>query len=112
MNPVYARIWQTTLQIPAGSVASYGQIADLSGLPGRARLVGKAMGLAPKTMQVPWFRVLRADGKIAFPAGSELAEKQKGQLQEEGVVVLNNRVKLREFQWQPDLSELLFKLSY
>ena len=112
MNPVYARIWQTTLQIPSGSVASYGQIADLAGLPGRARLVGKAMGAAPEKLQVPWFRVLRSDGKIAFPAGSELAEKQKGHLQQEDVVVLNNRVRLKEFQWQPDLSELLFKLSY
>ena len=43
----YQRIWQTVLQIPAGKVASYGQIADLAGLPGRARLVGKALGKAP-----------------------------------------------------------------
>lgn len=112
INPAYIRIWKTTQQIPAGHVASYGQIADLSGLPGRARLVGKALGYAPKEMQVPWFRVLRSDGKIAFPAGSEVAEKQTGLLQEEGVVVLNNRVKLKAFGWQPDLAELLFKLDY
>ncbi|MFN6263725.1 MAG: MGMT family protein, partial [Chromatiaceae bacterium] len=35
MNPHYSRIWQTVQQIPAGKVASYGQIADLAGLPGR-----------------------------------------------------------------------------
>ena len=39
----YQRIWQTVLQIPVGKVASYGQIADLAGLPGRARLVGKPL---------------------------------------------------------------------
>lgn len=111
-NPVYARIWQTTLQIPVGKVACYGQIADLAGLPGRARLVGKAMGFAPDGLAVPWYRVLRSDGKIAFPAGSELANEQKGRLQEEGVVVLNNRVRLNAFQWQPDLGELLFKLNF
>ncbi len=106
------RIWQTTLLVPKGKVASYGQVADLAGLPGRARLVGKAMGYAPKAMQVPWYRVLRSSGQIAFPPGSELADTQKGLLQQEGVVVLRNRVKLAEFQWQPDLTELLFKLQY
>lgn len=108
----YQRIWKTTLLIPKGKVASYGQIADLAGLPGRARLVGKAMGYAPKEMQVPWYRVLRSSGQIAFPQGSEGAEQQKGLLQEEGVAVLRNRVKLSEFQWQPNLAEILFSLDY
>lgn len=108
----YQRIWKTTKLIPAGNVASYGQIADLAGLPGRARLVGKAMGYAPKEMQVPWYRVLRSSGQISFPKGSEMAAKQKGLLQEEDVVVLNSRVKMAEFQWQPDLAELLFSLEY
>lgn len=106
-NTQYLKIWKTTLQIPVGKVASYGQVADLAGLPGRARLVGKAMGYAPKEMQVPWYRVLRSNGQIAFPKGSENAEKQTGSLQEEGVAVFNNRVKLKEFQWQPGLGELL-----
>ncbi len=101
------QIWQTVYQIPKGKVASYGQIADLAGLPGRARLVGKALGYAPKELNIPWYRVLRSSGQLAFSAGSHQAEKQKGLLQEEGVVVLNNRVKLENFSWQPDLGELL-----
>jgi len=32
-------------------------------------------------------------------------------LQEEAIVVVNNRVKLMTFQWQPDLAEMLWKLS-
>ncbi|GAB2688436.1 MGMT family protein [Aliiglaciecola aliphaticivorans] len=108
----YERIWNTVLQIPIGRVASYGQIADLAGLPGRARLVGKALGYAPDSLQVPWYRVLRSDGKIAFPAQSEKSNEQTGLLQQENVAVLSNRVKLKEFQWQPDLAELLFKLTY
>ena len=108
----YQKIWQTVLAVPAGKVASYGQIADLAGLPGRARLVGKALGHTPDHLQVPWYRILRSNGQIAFPPGSEQAKRQTGQLQEEGVVVLNNRVRLKEFQWQPDLAELLFKLEY
>lgn len=110
-NSHYLKIWRTTKKIPVGKVVSYGQVADLAGLPGRARLVGKAMGYAPQDMQVPWHRVLRSNGQIAFPNGSDQALEQTGLLQEEGVTVFNNRVSLKDFQWQPELSELL-QLEY
>ena len=108
----YERIWKTVELVPPGKVASYGQIADLAGLPGRARLVGKALGMVPPPRQVPWFRIVRSNGQIAFPPGSDSAEQQKGLLQEEGVVVLNNRIKLSNFQWQPELADILFRLEY
>lgn len=108
----YAQIWQTVKQIPFGQVASYGQIADLAGLPGRSRLVGKALGAVPHCYHLPWYRVLRSNGQIAFPAGSAVAEKQKELLQKENIVVVNNRVKMKDFQWLPDLSELLHKLNF
>ena len=112
-HKTYSRqIWQTVSAIPAGKVASYGQIADLAGLPGRARLVGKALGQVPDSLKVPWYRVLRSNGQIAFPAGSEQAQLQQGLLQQENVAVFNNRVKLSEFQWHPELAELLWKLRY
>lgn len=108
----YIRIWQTVRVIPPGRVASYGQIADLAGLPRRARLVGKALREAPQDSGVPWHRVLRADGRIAFPAGSELARRQRDRLQQEDIVVLNGRVNLKHFAWRPDLSDLLMRLQY
>ena len=115
-NTNHIRIWHTVQLIPKGMVATYGQIADLAGLPGRARLVGKALGNVPKSgwdkKTVPWFRVINSQGKISFPLASEYFLKQKGLLQEEQVVVNGAKIKLSEFQWQPDLSELLFKLSY
>lgn len=107
----YQQIWQTVLSIPPGKVASYGQIADLAGLPGRARLVGKVLGYAPAELQVPWYRVLRSDRQLAFAAGSAAAEEQRQLLLAEGVLVKNNRVR-KEDIWQPELSELLFKLQY
>ena len=106
------RIWKTVVAVPKGKVASYGQIADLAGLPGRARLVGKALGQAPKNMELPWYRILRSSGQLAFEKGSANALKQKGLLQEEEVVVLNNRVKLKQFGWQPDLADILMKLEF
>ena len=111
-HPQYAKIWRTVQLIPLGKVASYGQIADLAGLPGRARLVGKSLGFVPKDMQVPWHRVLRSSGQIAFPKGSEQSQSQTSLLQQEDVAVFNNRVKLSLFQWQPDLAEMLWKLEY
>jgi methylated-DNA-protein-cysteine methyltransferase-like protein len=111
-HPQYTKIWHTVQLIPLGKVASYGQIADLAGLPGRARLVGKSLGYVPKDMDVPWHRVLRSNGQIAFPTGSEQSQKQTGFLQQEDVAVFNNRVKLSLFQWQPNLAEMLWKLEY
>ncbi len=116
LNPHYQQIWQTVQLIPRGKVACYGQIADLAGLPGRARLVGKALGKVPeigfKGQAVPWFRVINSQGKISFEQGSDNFEKQKQHLQDEQVVVIGARIKLKEFQWQPDLSEILFALEF
>lgn len=105
------RIWQTACKVPRGKVASYGLVADLAGLPGRARMVGRALGSAPAEIQVPWHRILRSNGQIAFPGGTAKANQQKGLLQEEGVVVVNYRVDLKRYLWKPDLGELL-QLDY
>lgn len=116
INPNYQRIWQTVQAIPYSKVACYGQIADLAGLPGKARLVGKALGKVPEEgwqgQQVPWYRVINSQGKISFPLESEFFARQRDLLQDEQVVVIGNRIKLKNFQWLPDLAELLFKLDY
>ena len=86
-------------------------IADLAGLPGRARLVGKALGYAPAELAVPWYRVLRSDRSLAFPQGSATAEEQRQHLLAEGVLIKQNRVSKNDI-WQPELAELLFNLQY
>jgi methylated-DNA-protein-cysteine methyltransferase-like protein len=115
-NVNHQKIWQTVQAIPYGKIACYGQVADLAGLPGRARLVGKALGNVPENgwrgERVPWFRVINSQGKISFPVESDNFVKQKGLLQDEQVVVIGSRIRLADFQWQPDLAELLFKLDF
>ena len=111
-HPQYIKIWRTVQLIPLGKVASYAQIADFSGLPRRARLVGKALSFAPKDMKLPWYRVLRSNGQIAFPPDTEQYQIQIGLLQQEDVTVTNHRDNLKLFLGQPDLSELLWKLEY
>lgn len=109
MNAHYSRIWQTVQQIPAGKVASYGQIADLAGLPGRARLVGKALGFSPTPL--PWHRVVRSNLTLAFAPGSAEAAEQSALLRQEGVLLRGQKVPA-QYHWQPDLAELLFSLQY
>ena len=106
------RIWKTVQAIPEGQVASYGQVADLAGLPGRARYVSRAMSMAPGEMNLPWYRVLRSNGQLAFKPGSKMALKQTGLLQKEGVAVIKNKVNLKTHGWQPDLNEMLGTLEF
>lgn len=106
------RICLTVLAIPKGKVATYGQIADLAGLPGRARFVSRAMSLATTKVKLPWYRVLKSDGRLAFPVASKAAIRQTELLGNEAVPVLKNRVNLQKFQWQPELGEILAKLDF
>ena len=73
--------------IPAGSVCSYGMIAERAGLPRRARLVARVLAQLPPGSGVPWFRVVRAGGRIAFAPGSSDFARQRERLQAEGCVV-------------------------
>ena len=52
-----ARIHQVTRQIPAGQVATYGQIGLVAGA-NSARRVGRAMSMLPAGSDVPWHRVI------------------------------------------------------
>lgn len=94
------KIWQVVLAIPPGKVASYGQVAEMAGLGRQARYIGRALGKLPKGHSVPWYRVIRSNGQIAFPEGSEIYCEQVGLLQTEGVEVVNGRVAMRRFRWQ------------
>ncbi|MFT4198009.1 MAG: MGMT family protein [Pseudoxanthomonas sp.] len=94
--------------VPAGQVAGYGEIARRAGLPGRARLVARVLREhgAP---DLPWHRILRADGRIAFPEGSRGFREQSQRLRAEGVRVERGRVlgrraaaSLDEQVWGPD----------
>ncbi len=105
------RIWETVRDIPTGCVANYGQVAEVAGIPRGARQVGYALRHAPKEMQLPWHRVITSSGKLAFDRDSSAFRKQRARLAEEGVPVLNGKVDMEKYRWQPDLDELLWKPS-
>jgi len=110
-NPLYNRIWKVVSLIPEGKVCSYGVIADFAGLPGRARLVSKALKAAPETLQLPWHRVINAQRRISFPPASTGHQLQRERLACEGILFSGKRIEKMHL-WQPDLATLLWQLDY
>lgn len=106
--PAHDAIRATIAAIPCGRVAAYGEIARRAGLPGRARLVGTVLREAPPALSLPWHRVLRADGRLAFPPGSKAFREQVRRLAGEGVLVRAGRVDLSLHGWERDVDRLLW----
>jgi methylated-DNA-protein-cysteine methyltransferase-like protein len=109
----FAQVWKIVKQIPAGKVATYGQIAVYIPRPAgiaekdfltmRARWVGYAMGSSPG--DVPWQRVINSQGKVSPRSGAEMQQKL---LEAEGVQFdSRQRVDLAKFSWQGPSKEWL-----
>lgn len=83
-------------EIPAGKVATYGQIARLIGREKNARLVGKILGMSQYYGQYPCHRVVNHAGRTA-PVWLE----QRTLLEGEGVRLKENRcIDLSKYQWE------------
>ena len=108
-NDSYRRIWEQALLIPPGQVASYGQLARQAGLPRRAaRIVGRALHAAPLELNVPWHRVVNAQGGISLPVGSRGYKRQIERLEAEGIRIRAGKLSLDRHRWNPSLDELLW----
>lgn len=95
-------ILQVLALIPEAKVATYGQVARLAGLPRHARLVGYILKHLDAQSDVPWHRVVNAQGKImTTPSHVQGQNLQQLKLLAEGVVVNGDRVNLKTYQWQP-----------
>lgn len=104
----YQKVWAVIEGIPAGAVLNYGEVARLAGFPGRARMVGMALGRAPKSRQLPWHRVVNAQGRISFPEGSAKARTQRERLEAEGVEFVDGVIDLDRFSPQRAMDRLLW----
>lgn len=92
-------IWQIVAAIPAGNVATYGQVARLAGYPSHARYVGTTLKNLPRGTRLPWHRVVNGKGQLSFPVNSASWHRQKKLLEAEGVVFIGERFSLKTFQW-------------
>ena len=96
------QIWQVIALIPKGRVATYGQIAELAGLPGGARRVGRVLSQLPRGSRIPWHRVVNASGGISLPESSGGYMRQRSRLTREGIVFSSSgRIALKRFRWRP-----------
>jgi methylated-DNA-protein-cysteine methyltransferase-like protein len=102
----YRSIYAVVGRIPPGHVATYGQVAVLAGLPGRARLVGYALSALAGRSSIPWHRVINAQGRISSRScGSDADREQRLRLEHEGVCfAANGRIHLERFLWRPQFA--------
>ncbi|HET9626186.1 MAG TPA: MGMT family protein [Kofleriaceae bacterium] len=102
---LYREIYAVVRRIPTGRVATYGQIAELAGLPGGARVAGAALKINRPENRVPWQRVVGKAGKnrgriaIHDPVGAAI---QRQLLSDEGVPIGDTGlIALDRYGWLP-----------
>jgi methylated-DNA-protein-cysteine methyltransferase-like protein len=105
LRDLYQRIYRVVRRIPRGRVATYGQVAELAGIPGGARVVGAAMRTSSPRDRLPWQRVVgkraRGVGKISIHDPVSGATQQL-LLEREGVdFQTSGAIRLADFGWLP-----------
>ena len=92
-------IIETLARIPMGKICPYGIIAKLAGYPGKARYVGYVLKNLPSDTQIPWHRVINAQGKSSFPMNSDRYKIQHSKLKAEGIDITDSGRNLKAFFW-------------
>jgi methylated-DNA-protein-cysteine methyltransferase related protein len=107
-KPVYEAIYGLVKQIPRGQVATYGQIAEVLGLYGRGRQVGYALFQVAPGSDIPWHRVVNAQGKISrSPMRQGNDDLQRILLEREGIVFdTQEKLNLSRYRWNPSVAAL------
>jgi methylated-DNA-protein-cysteine methyltransferase related protein len=93
------KVYLLICSIPAGKVATYGQIASLSGQTNYARAVGYLLKTLPQNTSIPWHRVVNSKGSISFPKSSLKYKEQIRLLKQDGIVYANERINLSIYKW-------------
>jgi len=97
----FDEVYRIVARIPAGKVATYGQIAALLGHPRGARTVGWAMHDAPPELDLPCHRVVNARGALS-PEEVFGPGRQRALLEAEGVTFKRNGcIDLEQHLWDP-----------
>ncbi len=87
MNERERRIVDVLMALREGEVTTYGDVAEVAGHSRQSRLVGRI--LATTDLDVPWWRVVNASGRIV----SGHPDEQRALLRSEGVTVVDDRVR-------------------
>ncbi len=102
----HAKVFAMVRRVPAGHVATYGQIATLLGSPRVARHVGFALAGAWRVEHdepVPWHRIVNSRGGISTRDDAGAGADQRTLLEAEGVEFKQSgTVELKRYRWQPE----------
>ncbi|KKR33152.1 MAG: Endonuclease V [Candidatus Gottesmanbacteria bacterium GW2011_GWC2_39_8] len=93
-------VYTVTKKIPRGKVATYGQIARLTGSPKAARAVGMCMKTNPDAPRTPCHRVVASDGSLTGYSGGNGISTKKEMLLAEGVKFDKEKVNLSLSKWK------------
>ncbi len=103
MSAFNDRVYALVRLIPAGKVLSYGKVAELLGVPRGARAVGWALHQlrnSPQAQDVPWQRVINAQGYVSIKSIEHSAIEQRARLETEGIIFdASGRVDMARFGW-------------
>jgi methylated-DNA-protein-cysteine methyltransferase-like protein len=106
MTILTKRIIATIMEIPEGSVATYGQIGKLVGHEKGARQVSWTLRSQSNKYNLPWHRIINSVGKISIQEDFG-AMVQQNLLEKEGVIVSPDRqINLEAYLWHPTMAEL------
>jgi methylated-DNA-protein-cysteine methyltransferase related protein len=102
---VFSAFYSIVQHIPEGKVATYGQIAQLAGMPRCARIVGYALAACPPESNVACHRVVDRLGRTKIVFDMYSPGTQRAILEAEGVVFRNDgTVDMALCQWHPENS--------
>jgi methylated-DNA-protein-cysteine methyltransferase-like protein len=103
--PFTSRALTVIRAIPAGKVATYGQVAALAGSSNGARQIVRILHTLSTRERLPWHRVIDGRGAIALPEGGG-REEQVAALKAEGVRVdAEGRIDMPRYLWSPRFSD-------
>ena len=91
------RIYEAVKKIPAGKVATYGQVAAMAGNPKMSRAVGNALHKNPDPENIPCFRVVNSKGELSGALAFGGENEQKKRLEADGIKVEDGRVELSRY---------------
>ena len=103
---LYQKIYEIVADIPAGQVATYGQIAWMVGIPNAPRVIGYAMSKVPLGLNIPCHRVVNKAGAMAPNHVFGGGQNQRDLLEQEGITfLLNGCIDMEKCQWRFYVSE-------
>ena len=102
----HERVHARVCEVPAGRVATYGDVAASLGSPRVARHVGWALSALPPDTEVPWHRIINAKGTISHRGALDRGSEQRRRLEAEGITFDDaGRLDLRALRYRFELEE-------